>query len=193
MKGKLGKFGLIFLALALCLSITGAAFAHWEKVVTISGTVTTGTLHLIPSGNISTDQEKPVANVSCTVNVTANSVTYTVDNAYPCLWVNGTFGLENDGSVPAGFHNVTITTPAGLTLVPIVGGPPDSYDIMDIANNTAIANLYVTLVNPWPDWVQIDAGDSVSSNWSLHFKEGLRQNATYTFTVEYVYWNWNEA
>jgi len=170
------------------LSISGAAFAHWEKVVTIDGTVTTGTLHLIPSGTIEADdQEKPVADVSCTVDVANNTVTYTVDNAYPCLWVNGTFGLENDGSVPAGFHNVTITTPAGLTLVPIVGGS----EIQE--NGTAIANLYVSLVDDWSYWVQIDAGDSVSSNWSLHFKEGLAQNATYTFTVEYVYYNWNEA
>jgi hypothetical protein len=188
MKGRLGKFGLIFLALALCLSITAAGFAHWEKVVTISGTVTTGTLHLIPSGNISTNQTKPVANVSCSVNVTANSVTYTIDNAYPCLWVNGTFSLYNDGSVPAGLHNMTITPGPGLTLEYV---SPDCYQIKE--NSTVIATLYETLVTPWVNWTQIDKGQTVTAYCLLHFEEGLKQNTTYTLTMALEYWNWNEA
>jgi len=186
MKGRLGKFGLIFLALALCLSISGAAFAHWEKVVTIDGTVTTGTLHLIPSGNISTNQTKDVANVSCIVDEATNKVTYTIDNAYPCLWVSGMFDLHNDGSVPAGLHNMTITTP-GLTRVPITG-MPDCYEIYEGA--VPIANLGITRGG---NWTQIDPGDSAYAYWDLHFKEGLAQGANYTFTVDYVYYNWNEV
>ena len=183
---KLGKFGLIFLALALCLSITGAGFAHWEKVVTISGTVTTGTLHLVPSGNISTNQTEPVvAIVNCTVDEDANTVTYTIDDAYPCLWVNGMFDLHNDGSIPAGYHNVTITAP-GLTLSPISGG----YEIVENSTTLPIANLWITLDG---NWTQIDPGDDVFANWTMHFTEGLRQNATYTFTEALDYWNWNEA
>jgi len=46
MKRRLGKFGLIFLALALCLSITGAGFAAWTDTLTIEGTVNTGSVDL---------------------------------------------------------------------------------------------------------------------------------------------------
>ncbi|HUV52664.1 MAG TPA: hypothetical protein VMW64_06280 [Dehalococcoidia bacterium] len=190
MKGRLGKFGLIFLALALCLSITGAAFAHWEKVVTIDGTVTTGTLDLIPSGDIWADQEKSVAIVNCIVDEAANTVSYTVGNAYPCLWVHGMFDLHNVGTVPAGLHDVIITPPAGLTLV-WISGPPDCYGVWE--GNELIATLCVTFVDPWENWGQIDAGDEVVANWALHFEEGLAQGAEYTFTVGYVYYNWNEA
>jgi len=44
MKHRLGKFGTVFLALALALTLTGAAFAAWTDDLTISGTVTTGDL-----------------------------------------------------------------------------------------------------------------------------------------------------
>jgi len=46
MKGRLGKFGIVFLALALVLSVTGAAFASWTDKVTIDGTVNTGEVNL---------------------------------------------------------------------------------------------------------------------------------------------------
>jgi len=46
MKHRLGRFGAIFLALTLCLSLTGAGFAAWTDTVTINGTVTTGELCL---------------------------------------------------------------------------------------------------------------------------------------------------
>jgi len=42
MKHRLGKFGTVFLALALCLAFTGAGFALWSETQTISGTVNTG-------------------------------------------------------------------------------------------------------------------------------------------------------
>lgn len=42
MKHRLGKFGTVFLAVALCLAITGAGFAHWHEDLTIVGDVHTG-------------------------------------------------------------------------------------------------------------------------------------------------------
>jgi len=44
MKGRLGKFGTIFLALALCLALTGAAFAMWTDTVVVEEKVSTGTV-----------------------------------------------------------------------------------------------------------------------------------------------------
>jgi len=46
MKGRLGKFGIAFLALALALGLTGAGFAHWSDDVQIEGTVEMGSLTL---------------------------------------------------------------------------------------------------------------------------------------------------
>jgi hypothetical protein len=42
MKTRFGKFGLVFLALTLCLAGTGAAFAKWCDSVTVLGSVNTG-------------------------------------------------------------------------------------------------------------------------------------------------------
>lgn len=42
MKHRLGKFGTVFLALALALAFTGAGFAAWTDSLTIEGTVETG-------------------------------------------------------------------------------------------------------------------------------------------------------
>jgi len=43
MKGRLGKTGLMLLALVLVLGLTGAGFAHWSQTLYIDGTVETGT------------------------------------------------------------------------------------------------------------------------------------------------------
>lgn len=43
MKGRLGKTGLVMLALALVLGLTGAGFAHWSQTLYVDGTVETGT------------------------------------------------------------------------------------------------------------------------------------------------------
>jgi hypothetical protein len=61
MKGRLGKFGTIFLALALCLAITGAGFAKWSDTVTIEGTVNTGTvcLEFSPNSFMAKDSNVP--------------------------------------------------------------------------------------------------------------------------------------
>jgi len=46
MKGRLGKFGTIFLAVTLALALTGAGFAHWSDTVQIEGTVHMGSATL---------------------------------------------------------------------------------------------------------------------------------------------------
>ena len=46
MKGGFGKTGLLCLALLLALGATGVGLAHWQRTLTIRGTVRTGTWEL---------------------------------------------------------------------------------------------------------------------------------------------------
>ena len=176
----------MFAALILALGMSGLAYAHWEKIITIEGTVTTGTFHLTPSCDIWVEDplDKPwVAEVHC--EIVGNTVTYTIGNAFPCLTVAGMFDLHNDGDIPAGLHDVIITPPAGVTIVDLGGYMYEVYDGTDL-----IANLSLELVG---DFEQIDPCDEVYVYWWIHFKEDLPQDTTYTFMIELVYYNWNEA
>jgi predicted ribosomally synthesized peptide with SipW-like signal peptide len=141
MKGRLGKFGFILLALALCLSITGAAFAKWSDTVTINGTVNTGTvsvgihdLWLLDQGP--DPQQSPGCNtklkdianhtsvndgaVVCTRNITGlgptdfvDSVTETITNAYPYYKSGTTLMLCNCGSIPVKIDDIDLAYVSG--------------------------------------------------------------------------------
>jgi hypothetical protein len=176
----------MFVALLMALTVTGVGVAHWEKIVVINGTVTTGTLELEPSCDIwiVSPTDKPVATVEN--DVEGNSVTYTINNAFPCLTVAGVLDLHGIGSVPAGLKEINIYLPEGVTMVPVTG--TDNYEIYD--GDALIANFKLeNRGNP----CQIDYGDVVYVDWEIHFKEDLPQNTTYNFRIDLVYWNWNEV
>jgi len=187
MKKAIGMFAALMVALAM----TGVAVAHWEKIVTINGTVTTGTLELEPSCDIwiVSPTDKPVATVENYIE--GNSVYYGIYNAFPCLTVAGKFDLHGTGSVPAGLKEINIYLPYGVLAVP--GPVTDNYEIYDNTlppGENLIANFKLTLEG---DFNQIDYCQTDNAYWEIHFKEGLPQDTTYNFSIELVYWNWNEV
>jgi len=190
MKKAIGMFSALLVALAM----TGVGFSHWEKTVTINGTVTTGTLELEPSCNIwvVSPTDKPwVASVENTLDIAGNTVSYSIGNAFPCLTVGGEFDLLGIGSVPAGLKEIYINLPWGVSMVP--GPVTDNYEIYDNTlppGENLIANFKLTFDG---DFNQIDQGQTATANWEIHFKENLPQDTQYDFQMTLVYWNWNEV
>lgn len=132
MKGRLGKFGFIFLVLALCLSISGAAFAAWTDELTIKGTVNTGDVdvNFVETSStwvykiLGTHETEVVHAVGCVAptppgdsaliasavaEITGDDeVTVTYTDLFPCVDFKVDFLIHYDGSVPA---RLNITDP----------------------------------------------------------------------------------
>jgi len=171
MKGRLGKFGLIFLALALCLSISGAAFAMWDKTLYIDGTVKTGEVNAdfdsasCNDTGIDPGYDKDVGN--CTVTgVNTQTLTITVNNGYPCYSCAVNFNITNTGTIPVKIQNLTIT-------------------------NNPSPNVTVT----WTGLAvgdQIDAGDELAGDIDIHVEQCAAENSTYTFNATIYLVQWNE-
>jgi len=179
MKGRLGKSGIIFLALALCLSITGAGFAHWEKVVTIDGTVTTGTLNLTiisaadDDSGIDPGYTKNVADTTIVIDPADHQrAIITITNGYPSYNVTWHVTVENVGTVPAALKAINVTAPACIN-VTAWDGLGEQIDPVSWGGDP---------LNYLKDY-----------SGRVHVEQCAEQNTTYTFTVGLVFWNWNEV
>lgn len=191
MKKAIGMFA----ALILALGMTGVAFAHWEKIITIEGTVTTGTFHLTPSFHVDPlveAEDKEVATLEYGIDIPANSAWIKLGNVYPSLWVYGYIDIHNDGTIPAGLVSSTPTTVPVLTFVPVapIGVYAEGYDIIQDGITGPIANLYYYFEG---DIDQIDPGKTAYIYWAIHFKEDLPEDALYEFNLQFTFWNWNEV
>lgn len=99
----------VFLASLLSLSIVGASYAYWTDVLTITGTVTTGTFHGYLTLQDYYDEEwKEVGCVSAELSATGDDqyndndvLTITVNNAYPGYKFCIIWDMHWAGSVPA--------------------------------------------------------------------------------------------
>jgi hypothetical protein len=137
-------------------------------------------------------------------------------NVYPCLNAEFCLGLENDGTIPAGYNGVDLLylTEGGDTL-----DMADYVMIKDLDLDDGHGSILVydlTTTTDWPmceitidlyadvpekqlnpnsphSWAQIDPGYKVWSVIKIHFNEGLKQDATYTFGFKIYYVNWNEV
>jgi hypothetical protein len=180
------KMAALFAVVMIALMVAGLAYAHWEKTITINGTVNTGKLHLSLEFFASTNDTKNY----CTVGWTTgdNTLTVTVNKAYPCITVSGYLTIINDGTIPAGLHMMNLILPLGVTVTPgVFPGYNEVYE-----NGVLIAKLWLYQMGAGT-FEQIDPGQQIVIPFALHFEEGLREDATYTFTIEFVFYNWNEA
>jgi len=189
------KMTAIFAILMIALMVAGFAYAHWEKIVTIDGTVTTGTLHVTPSFHVTyTEAEgKKVADIGYEVHAAANDIDIWFNNVYPCLRVDGYIDLNNTGTIPVNLVDVDITGTAGVYAVwnetmkywEIYQTVPTKEPLLIATGNYAFR---------FPDvYPQIDPGHTAYIDFWIHFEEGLPQNAGYWFHIDLTFWNWNEV
>ena len=113
------KIAAIFAILMITLGVAGFAYAHWEKIVYVDGTVTTGTLHVIPSFEVWYEEAegKEVADIGANVYPEDNYIEIWFDNVYPCLLVEGWIDLENTGTIPVHLIDCEITATEGVYAV----------------------------------------------------------------------------
>jgi len=186
------KIAAIFAILMITLGVAGFAYAHWEKIVYVDGTVTTGTLHVIPSFYMAIDQDKPVASYDYDVDEEANSIDVWIDNVYPCLRAEGWIDLENIGTIPVHLIDCEIT--ANETLSAVYNEEMGYWEIYDGEALIAIGNYTYDFPNGTEtDPYQIDPDSTAYIYFWLHFEQGLPQDAEYWFHIEFEFCNWNES
>ena len=195
----------LLVTLMIALMVSGFAYAHWSKTITINGTVNTGKLHLTPSFEGWTDDDKKY----CTVNgvIEGNTLTVTINNAYPCITVTITFDLHNDGNVPAGLYMWTATYDdnvitifnasdfQGSIIDPTMTEDEVEEALEDYVETDLGLGTYVDVEVDFQgsNFWQIDPGQEPYVLITIHFLEGLPQGASCSFTMTLEYWNWNEV
>jgi len=199
------KIAATFAILMITLGIAGFAYAHWSKVITINGTINTGKFHLSPSYEGWTDDDKQY----CTVNgvIEGNTLTVTIDKAYPCITVTIKFDIHNDGTVPAGLYTWTVTyDDTTLTIFNAsdfqgsIINPGMTEDEVEEALES-----YVETTLGLGSYVDVEIDFDGSNFWqidpceepyviiTIHFLEDLPEDESCSFTMELEYWNWNEV
>ena len=110
------KLTILFSVLLLGTALSGVAYAHWKKVITIDGYVDTGYFHVYPElygmptpGTYILDAGKYIAHWGeiQTCGITSNMVKFQLFDIYPCLGVNGHLKVVNNGDIPAGLKGIT--------------------------------------------------------------------------------------
>jgi len=174
MNGK--KIFAILIILMMTLSIAGFTYAHWSKTVTVDGTIKSGKLNLIivsaadDDSGIDPDYDKNVADTVITIDTNDPQIAHiTITNAYPSYHVYWHVTIKNIGTIPAKLKEIVINNPNPCLEV------------------KAWDHIYEQL-DPYPT-------EPYQSDYSgyIHVLQCAQQGATYTFTVQFVFWNWNEV
>jgi hypothetical protein len=174
MNGK--KVFAILAIMMMALSLAGFAYAHWIKIVTIDGNVTTGKLNLIiisaadDDNGIDPDYTKDVADTVITIDAQDPQIAHIViTNAYPSYHVYWHVTIKNIGTIPAKLYAIEIDNPNECI-------EADAWD-----------HIYEQL-DPYPT-------APYQSDYSgyIHVKQCAVPGTTYELTVRFVFWNWNEV
>jgi len=158
--------------LIIALSIAGFAYAHWQKIVTVEGEVTTGVLDLIivsaadDDTGIDPDYDKDVADTVITIDPEDPQIAHiTITNAYPSYHVYFHVTILNVGTIPAKLYAIEVDNP-----------------------NECIE------VDAWDgQYEQLHPGEKGDYSGYIHVLQCAEKGATYTFTVKFIFWNWNEV
>ena len=178
MNGK--KLFAILAIMMIALGIAGFAYAHWEKIVTVDGTVTTGKLNLkiisaaADDTGIDPDYDKDVAKTVITIDPQDPQIAHiTITNAYPSYHVYWHVTVRNVGTIPAKLYAIEIVNPNTCLTVQAWDGLGEQIDPYSWDRE--------------PRYYQKDYSGYV------HVEQCAEKGATYTFTVKFVFWNWNEV
>ncbi len=163
------KIGIICLALVLALGTLGVGYSLWWDTLYIEGTIETGEVEVcivsIVADDVGVDPgyEKDVAWVETEI-IDCNHATITIHNAYPCYHTYIHFTAEFRGTVPVILEQINLDSPDCIEL--------DAWDGLG---------------------EQRHPGDHADNTVYVHVLQCAEQGATYTFDVEFVYWQYNES
>jgi hypothetical protein len=202
----------------MAAALSGAAYAHWYKIISVDGLVETGKLHLYPmieETPLVQEEDKEVAYWGVvSYSIEGNWAQFELFNVYPCLTAELDLTIVNDGTIPAGlkeFRFIGKEYPGISWLItPLANGyhvdvfndnPDTSYmgGITYIGGKALMAEVDVTLSasqsDDWPtnSWYQVDPGCEAYAHVKVHFDEALPMDRTFGFAFELEYWNWNEV
>lgn len=155
----------------IALMAVGLGYGMWSKTLDINGTVNTGKVDAgfahVACSDTGTDPgyDKDVASCSVELSADTETMTVTIDNAYPCYTCVITYDIVNTGTIPVKIQSITVTNPDEVT---------------------------VTIESPKVG-DQIDAGHPEAGNLLIHVEQAADPGATYTFSVEILLVQWNEA
>jgi len=173
------KFMLLSTSLILALMLVGFAYAHWSKTITINGSVDTGIVDLIilraqdDDNGIDPDYNKDVADTTVQIDPQdPEKLIVTITNAYPSYHVYIDLTVRNVGTIPVKLKEFITDAPNCIT-VQIWNGIGEQIDPYSWGGT--------------PDKYQKDY------TMYVHVEQCAEKGATYTFTIELVYWNWNEV
>lgn len=147
-KKTMTLFSLVAMVALLSL---GLAYANWTESLTVTGTVRTGDLSVIFRGDSS--------GTNCTVSPNGATLTVDMDGAYPGKKCTVNAVILNNGSVPAKY--------AGVTLSSV---PPE-------------ITVNFTECTPEPTNETLDVGQAVRCTGTIGVTEAAHQNSSYSFQV----------
>jgi len=196
MKTKL--FGILTFAM-IALAGTGIAYGHWYSFAYVNANITTGYLDVALS-----DDTQPgiIQCTECPAVVTASqsldgqTLTIQIDNAYPGVFVWGTFNIENIGTVPAemapGSPSFQVTDndsePGDIY---IAAGPnsTSAYIYDDGANMMLISWSFTDITGAPITTGMLCVGDTVYVHWGILFLEPLEPSTAFSITSTWQFQN----
>ncbi|KAA0006506.1 MAG: hypothetical protein FE037_05135 [Thermoplasmata archaeon] len=185
-------FALISVLLLISLALIGFAYAHWEEIITVEGQVSTGKVDAeITSwscddppgtpGNPVNDPgyDKDVASCVCSI-IDSQKAKVTINNAYPCYTVTLNLVVKNTGTIPIALGEVRVD---GNTI------PDQEWTPIDLdGDGKNDTEFYVIFPQG-----SADPNKCITTSLRIHIMEDAKQDTTYTFTIEFDFWNWNEV
>lgn len=146
--------------------------------------------------------DKNVAYADCLIS--GDTITYTVNNAYPSYGPDVAFTVKNNGTIPVHLQAkiTSVTTPSGTFTTNQIVTPNYVYSV-DQSGNIAVDvtdrepyefSVVMSAVGGAPySSVQLEPGDITLFDTGIHLEQSANQGGFYSFTVEFLFHQWNEA
>jgi len=154
--------------------------------------------------------DKDVASCECVFG--ADWMTITMSGVYPSYGPDVAFAVQNLGTVPVNIISIklsSVTTPQGTFPVDLDVDAKSNNTVYMVANNGSVTEysgpfgagfdddyaftIVLTSIGGAPlTGVQIDPDMGVFGDVGIHIAQSAIQNETYSFTLKYMFGNWNE-
>jgi hypothetical protein len=191
----------------LIASMAGVAYAHWTKIITVDGTVTSGTLdwifYQIKSTDSGTDPDdhcghgftppfiensKHVGTTTVWLDQDPHFAHVLLENVYPCYYVTVNFYPMSIGTIPIKIDTLKVYDEAG-GLIATIRTSGNKYFSIDRDGDGLCEIEFLYLDN---FGTQLHEGEFVEISFWIHICEDAEQLSTYGFKFELSCINWNE-